>query len=361
MAALLATAAAPSWTAARAQSAVSAYRTEIIVRAVRNLRTPADVRTLVERAAHHRVSVINVAAKQDEDDEIASGLVFYASAIAPRAPGYESFDVLAETIGAAHRLGMKVRAWVPQFHDQIAARQNPSWQMQAAVDGKAVPFTGNGRREFFVNPLDAGVQAYERSIVAEIARGYAVDGIVLDWVRFDDYNMDVGPATRARFEAAFGFDPLAIDFKADTPQRRQWNAWRTAGIAAYMRGVREALDAARPGLVLGAYILPPEFVEVGQDAALFAGDVSFLSPMAYYNDWGFAPDWTVDRLLPQTLAKAGQAEVIPVLDEDWSDTAYRETASRMRRDFSGISPLSWFAYGQWTEASFRRLDRLRDS
>src|ERR1700733_5770591 len=69
-----------------------AFKTEIIVRTVTNLHDHEDVSTLIAMAAQHGVSTINLAAKQDEDDEIASGFVFYASRIAPRAPGYETFD-----------------------------------------------------------------------------------------------------------------------------------------------------------------------------------------------------------------------------------------------------------------------------
>lgn len=348
------------WSATQpAAQTPASYKTEIVVRTAANVRNRADVIALVGLAARYGVGVINLAVKQDEDDEVLSGAVFYSSKIAPRAPGYETFDVLAETIQQAHSHGIKVRAWVPQFHDQVAARKHPSWQMQALEGTRVVPFSGKNRREFFVNPLGVEVQAYQRSIVAEIASGYDVDGVVLDWVRFDDYNMDVGPETRARFKEAFGVDPVDIDFKTDNPRRVEWSGWRDAGIAAYVSSVRSALEAIKPGLEFGVYILPPEFVEVGQNAGLFAGHTDFLSPMAYFKDWGFQPGWLWRRLLPQVRAKAGRTPLIPVLDEDWTDAAYREVLPQLRRDFPEISVLCWFAYGKWTEASFQRIAILR--
>ena len=345
--------------AARAQPVVRPYRTEIVVRTVRNLRRPADVAALVEQAAASNVEVINLAAKQDEDDELASGTVFYDSRLAPRAAGWEHFDALGETIAAAHKRGLKVRAWVPQFHDQAAMRRHPAWQMQAAVDGKAVPFAGQKGNEFFVNPLDPEAQAYQRAIVEEIARRYPVDGIVLDWLRFDDFNMDVGPGTRTRYRAHAGIDPLTIDFATDNPARRAWNAWRIAAIADYVRSVRALIDAVRPGLALGLYILPPEFVAVAQDAAAFAGAVTFLSPMAYFRDWGFEPRWVHRGVIPDTVARAAGTKVVPVLDEDWTDAAYHEIIPHLRRDFPAIDTLPWFVYGRWTESMFRRIDMLR--
>jgi hypothetical protein len=131
------------------------------------------------------------------------------------------------------------------------------------------------------------VQAYERSIIEEIVRNYDVDGIVLDWLRFDNHNMDVGGQTRAKFKAAFGYDPTDIDFKTDNPQRAQWNAWRTAQIARLhrKRSAGGRWHKARPQ----AWHLhsAPGIVEVGQDAGQFSQHVSFLAPMVYFDDWGY--------------------------------------------------------------------------
>ena len=334
------------------------FKTEIIVRTVANFRGPTDVSALVGLTAQHGVSTINLAAKQDEDDEIASGSVFYASRIAPRAPGFERFDALGETVREAHRHGLRVRAWMPQFHDQMAALAHPQWQMQALQDGRVVPFVGRGAKEFFLNPLNQAARDYQRSLIEEIARDYDIDGVVIDWVRFDDYNMDLGEETRARFKASAGFDPIAVDFSQDSPQRRQWNAWRTREVAGHVEQLRAALDSIKPRLELGAYILPPEFIEVAQNAAEFSGSVSFLSPMAYFKDWGFPPTWIVRTLLPQTVKKAGAAAVIPVFDEDLTDAAGREVLPEIRSTWPAITTLSWFAYGKWTNATLQRIDRL---
>jgi uncharacterized lipoprotein YddW (UPF0748 family) len=335
-----------------------AFKTEIIVRTVANLRSHADVAALVAIAAQYGVSTINLAAKQDEDDEIPSGLVFYASRIAPRAPGYEAFDALGETIREAHRRGIRVRAWMPQFHDQMAARANPAWQMQAFERGRVFPYVGRNNKEFFVNPINPAARDYQRSLVEEIARNYDVDGVVIDWVRFDDYNMDLGDETRAKFRAMAGFDPIGIDFAKESPQRTRWNAWRAMQIADHVKQVRAALNALKPGFELGVYILPPEFIEVSQDVAQFSGDVTFLSPMAYYKDWGFTPRWVVRHLLPQVADRAGSAAIIPVLDEGWTDAAGHEILPEISVTWPAITTLSWFEYGKWTRAMLQRIVRL---
>lgn len=336
------------------------FKTEIIVRTVTNLRGPEDVSALVSLAARHGVSTINLAAKQDEDDEIPSGLVFYDSRIAPRAPGFETFDALRDTIRAARRHGLRVRAWIPQFHDQMAVRAHPEWHMRYLNDGRIAPYAGRKRREYFVNPSSSAVRDYQRAVIAEVARAYDVDGIVLDWVRFDDYGMDLSEETRARFRARAGFDPIEIDFATDNLRRSQWNAWREAEIASHVWRVRATLDAIKPGLELGVYILPPEFAEVAQDAAQFSDGVTFLSPMAYFRDWGFPSTWIVERLLPQTVQKAGLAKIIPVFDEHliMTNQASGEVLSTIRNSWPGIDTLAWFSYDRWTSAALQRIDQL---
>jgi uncharacterized lipoprotein YddW (UPF0748 family) len=190
--------------------------------------------------------------------------------VAPAAPGYADFDVLQAVLTRAHARGLRVKAWVPQFHDQASVRAHPGWAMQALVAGRVVPYNGSRQNETFANPLDEEVQRYQLSVLREVASRYAVDGVMLDWIRFDDYPMDLGDATRARFKALSGVDPIEIDFKTESPLRARWNDFRTAEIARYIGQVRAALPSQ---MALGVYILPPDFVEVGQDAARFAADV----------------------------------------------------------------------------------------
>ncbi|MFD2875459.1 family 10 glycosylhydrolase [Paenibacillus rhizoplanae] len=216
------------------------FETEVIVRTVNQFKkNVADVEDFIELSEQYGVDVISLNVKQDEDDEVPSGRVFYQSDIAPIAQGYENFDALQEVITAAHAAGIKVHAWIPQFHDQEAFLAHDEWQMQSLVGGVQTPFTGANGNEYFVNPLHHEVQQYERSIIQEVIENYAVDGVVLDWIRFDNYNMDVSNYTVAKYQAAFGYSPLTINFDVDSAKRRQWNEWRTEQIGQYVGDIRQ--------------------------------------------------------------------------------------------------------------------------
>ncbi|WP_339222623.1 family 10 glycosylhydrolase [Paenibacillus sp. FSL H8-0332] len=338
------------------------FETEVIVRTVNQFKNVADVEDFIELSEQHGVDVISLNVKQDEDDEVPSGRVFYQSDIAPIAQGYENFDALQEVITAAHAAGIKVHAWIPQFHDQEAFLAHDEWQMQSLVGGVQTPFTGANGNEYFVNPLHHEVQQYERSIIQEVIENYAVDGVVLDWIRFDNYNMDVSNYTVAKYQAAFGYSPLTINFDVDSAQRRQWNEWRTEQIGQYVGDIRQdIIGSSNPDVELGVYILPPEFTEVGQDVAKFKNDIDFVAPMAYFDDWEFNSDWVYSTsygILKDTSDRisGSQVDIVPTLDNDWTNDQYQEIYQGIRQNYPGVKRLSFFAYGAWPESELIKIN-----
>lgn len=331
------------------------FETEVIVRTVNQFKNTADVHNFIQLSTSYGVDVISMNVKQDEDDEVPSGSVFYQSDIAPIAQGYENFDALQAVITAAHAAGIKVHAWIPQFHDQQAFLAHDEWQMQALVNGVQTPFTGSNGNEYFVNPIHHEVQQYERSIIQEVIENYAVDGVVLDWIRFDNYNMDVSDYTALKYQAQFGYSPLSIDFDTDSPQREQWNEWRTEQIGQYVGDIREDIsESSNPDVQLGVYILPPEFTEVGQNLAKFKDDIDFVAPMAYFDDWEFNSDWVYSTsygILKDTSDRisGGDVKIVATLDNDWTDDQYQEIYKGIRENYPDVKRLSFFAYGAWPE------------
>lgn len=334
------------------------FGTELIVRTVENFKNAKDVTTFMQHAQDTHVSVISVLAKQDEDDEVPSGNVFYNSRIAPIASGYKSFDALAAVVREAHSRGIKVKAWVPQFHDRAAINKNSAWQMMAAVKGKAVAYTGENK-EYFASPLNPDCQAYERSIIREIVSNYDVDGVVLDWIRFDDYNMDVGAYARNAFMKSSGIDPLKIDYTTENAKRTAWQDWRTSKLANYIADVKNDVKSLKPGVRLGVYVLPLEFVECGQNASKFAGSIDFISPMAYYDDWDYPENWVYNSCIATAVKAVNGKTVIPTFDADWTSAAYHDIYSNIRTMYPDCKTFSFFEYGKWDLNTMKKLDKMR--
>ncbi|MGI2295089.1 endo-1,4-beta-xylanase [Paenibacillus sp. GXUN7292] len=348
------------------EAANTPFETEVIVRTVNQFKNNADVQSFVNMAEQYGVNVISMNVKQDEDDEVRSGQVFYNSSIARIAEGYEDFDALQAVIDAAHEKDIKVHAWIPQFHDQEAFLENSDWQMKALVDGVPTPFTGWNGSEYFVNPLHHEVQAYERSIILEVIENYDVDGVVLDWIRFDDYNMDVSEYTVDKYETEFGYSPLEIDFSTESARRSQWNEWRTDQIGEYVGGIRSDIaQSSKPNTKLGVYILPPEFVEVGQDVSKFKQHIDFVAPMAYFDDWGFESDWVYSNeygILKDTsdLTSGANVEIVATLDNDWTDDEYQEIYKGLRENYPDVKRLSFFAYQKWPESELIKIKERKE-
>ena len=114
--------------------------------------------------------------------------------------------------------------------------------MKTLVGKKTVAYNQNG--EYFVNPLNKKIQKYEISILKEIAKKYDVDGIILDWLRFDDYKMDLSKSTRNAFKKKYGYDPITISFSTNNAKRRQWNSWRTSQLV-YLFSLHSSQNVGR--------------------------------------------------------------------------------------------------------------------
>jgi hypothetical protein len=178
---------------------------------------------------------------------------------------------------------------------------------------------------------------------------------MLDWIRFDNFNMDMSDYTRQLYQSLHNVDPVTIDFTVDSAARANWNSFRTDAIGAYTKVVRQRLA---PKQSLGVYILPPEFVEVGQDAAKFNSEASSLAPMCYFNDWGYPIDWLWSSCLASTVVKAGGATIVPAMDSTLTDAQYQQVFAHLRAEFPQVRTIAWFYHGTWTAGMLERIGRL---
>ncbi len=219
--------------------------------------------------------------------------------------------------------------------------------MMAYKNNKMIPYT-NDSKEYFVNPMHPGVQRYELSIIKELVKNYNFDAIVLDWVRFDGYNMDLSYYTRVDFSQKFGYDPIEIDFKRTNPRRAQWNEYRSDAIALYIQKIKNAVFKIKPNLPIGVFILSPAWKELAQNPAKFQKSVDFVAPMCYFDDWGYTPQWIYadnkDAILPLVKRVVKDKPIVPVFYFDWSIKTYGKIFAHLKN----TKTINWFEYGKWT-------------
>lgn len=152
----------------------------------------------------------------------------------------------------------------------------------AAESGKPIQLSGrsalakvgssaDAHHAVFVNPLHPQVRAYELAVVREICEKYAIDGIVLDRMRYPNIYSDFGALTRRALEKRIrelsqGRRP--INWPEDVLRRSvlpgndvvrgplfgEWLRLRAQTIRDFLADVRRTVDSARPGAALGVYV-----------------------------------------------------------------------------------------------------------
>ena len=229
-------------------------------------------------------------------------------------------DVLQEMIDCGHAAGIRIHAWLVTVEDSAYKAANPEsgiWHYVRAQD--------NDR----INPYDEGYNAYMADIATEIASGYEVDGIHLDYIRYNHLANGWSEADFAALEAmganienvkylinkTFYADRLPEGETVDS--QYIFNAYREGDpdamlIAQYRRQnvvglattIIEAAKAVNPDLIMSAALMPEGAVFEGTDDYAFAElhygqnymDAAelydYVCPMAYTGSYADgSPEW----------------------------------------------------------------------
>jgi hypothetical protein len=227
------------------------------------------------------------------DVKTIMGEVLYQSKLAPFFEQYDGvkhprdYDMLAVFIREGHRLGLKVHASLNMFaggHNYlnrgIIYTTHPQWQSVVYVNGKLMPISEKKwAYDGMLNPVNPEVRTYELNVLREFVDKYkALDGIVLDRVRFDGIDADFSPLSKSEFEKYAGlkldrFPEDIIEWKqkdgAWSWERgkyfRQWIEWRAGIIGSFFREARAAVKKINPQLSFGDYTGSwyPVYDEVG--------------------------------------------------------------------------------------------------
>jgi peptidoglycan/xylan/chitin deacetylase (PgdA/CDA1 family) len=362
--------AAPGAPAASASSGtVAPEGLALVVRTPANLRSVADVEPLVRRFDARGVDRAWVQVKQDETDEFAAGTLFHPSGLAPAAAGSGDGRLRAFTDGLAAR-GIAPMAWMPVLHDARAAAAHPEWRARTiAEDGRLVT------QDEWLCPFHPAVARYQAALAADAVRRLpSIEGLYLDFIRYDDDYSCVTPGGLAELERRTGWrartgralTPRDIR-RAGTSQGPLWTAWtslRAEKIVETINVIRDAVDAVRPDLHMGAFVLPFSSTDydlntqAGQDLEKMAqAGIDEIVLMGYWDDWDKSPAWLRESLDGARDLVDGEAELSVVLDGDMG-------VRRTRLTLEAIGPWAegagWFNYGAWTEREFDRLERAID-
>lgn len=265
------------------------------------------------------------------------------------APYDEERDLLAELLNAAHNRDIRVHAWFTVGGDKNYVRLHPEsgrYHYKKEYD------------DSLVSLADEGYRLYMEQIVHEVCRLYPVDGIHLDYIRYNHITYGWSPEDRMRF-AAEGADPVKLSrmleqmYYAENPDANaMFDAYRSGDpdvqtLARVRRTdvvrmadcLTGAARSIRNGLTVTAALMPEgayadtAFADLhyGQNYGDAVGRYDTVLPMAYSQSYGKNGLWV--REVAEGALRHGLSVIMGV-------QAFAEgTGSTLREDISALSDL----------------------
>jgi uncharacterized lipoprotein YddW (UPF0748 family) len=286
-----------------------------------SLKTAAGLETVLDDAEAGGLDAVFVQVVRRHD-------AYFPSEVLPPTPdpALGDLDLLGAAVEGGHRRGLQVHAWFT-----VATASHPVYDALELPPGHVLRDHGPGRDDPWMTVSHAGVQSRDyfdiglpevhdhvAAIVTDIASRYDVDGVHLDYVRYDGAQWGYHPRALARFAAETGEQGVP------SPDDPAWSAWRRAQSRTIVERAREALTEARPEAVLSAAVIAQRAGPSGTPGG-FAGTPAFAD---YQQDW---PDWVAAGLLDLAIPMAYDREQVPAQARwyrEWVDFAAELDASQ---------------------------------
>ena len=237
-------------------------------------------------------------------------------------------DLMREALDAAHTRGMRVQAWFTSAGDAAYA---------AAYPERALYHYINGPHKRIVSITDCEYQRYMRRIIGYAFKTYDLDGLHLDYIRYNSVICGWSKEDLARY-AAFGVDINRIreimdrTFVGDKKDDKYiFNCYRRGD-----RDVRLLSEARRLNVRVFANLLTDAAREQKPDITVSAA----LMPEGAYDDLAFSDlhygqnyrdlAGIVDVALPMAYSRTYNE------DEHWVETITRNTMREGLHTVTGI-------------------------
>ncbi|HOT95621.1 MAG TPA: family 10 glycosylhydrolase [bacterium] len=319
------------------------------------------------------------------------GTAYYSSPFEPWGAYLDAadpgFDPLAYAIEEAHSRGMELHAWFNAFNvssstSGAAVQKHPEWVCR---NSSGEPMSSD--RCF--SPGLAAVRDYTVAVAMDLVRRYDIDGLHLDYVRWNEYSgataLQKEPA-RPRLDGQISESELA-DLQANMASRylydidhpysagvpsgfASWEEWWRWSVTEFVHTLHDSVQEAKPWVRLSAAALGnynwggwQGYGTVYQDAALWfnRGYIDQLVPMHYH--WttgagfynmltGSSASW--GTYIQEGIAAGRLFSVGPpsyILSENRIMDRHTEIAAYCRL-VPWVDGFQFFSYGSWEDNLF---------
>lgn len=312
------------------------------------------------------------------------GDAYYNSEIVPRAHllPKNNYDPLADIIPLARAKGIRIHAWVnmylswsarklPNNPDHIVNKY-PQW-VEVNSSGKSdlefVPQNGRkGREGVYLSPMNDQANTHLLRVINEIVRNYQVDGIHLDYIRYQDRSYGYNRDGRKKFLMTYNVDPITLGngkgsywYRLNPEEKEKywlyWNKFRRDELTRFIARIDQSMNMINPAVKLSAAVKPnPEVARKRffQDwpAWLVNGSMDFVIPMNYAvpaNNFIHSMTMMKDERLPMDRIYMG----IATYNQDSSTSSLKIHHARN----AGFNNLVIFSYDTY-EKNPRYFDQI---
>ncbi len=209
-----------------------------------------------------------------------------AANIRPEFSDWDPFRVLTEE---ARQVGLKVHPWCCVFPEGQGSKLLQEHPEYAALDPDGEPVIAGRYQIGWACSARPEVQDYEFAMYDELMRNYDIDGVHLDYIRYNHLangqHSCFCPYCRDAFEQETGYacDPALVNDQA-TREWAAWVDWKTSNITRFVARLSKAAKAADKEVSAAVFPEYPEaIVTIGQDWESWArqGLVDYMFPMNY--------------------------------------------------------------------------------
>ncbi len=324
-----------------------------------------------------------------------SGTAYYQSSFEPwgyyAGYTYPGYDPLQYAVEEAHKRGLELHAWFNVFnvsstYSGTISAEHPEWICR---DQNGTPMTSF----MSASPGLQAVRDYTINVAMEIVRNYDIDGLHLDYVRWNEYDTDDMLDAPSQIEQETKPDGLFSDktiskltspastnrflydiehpYSAGVPSGfSSWEDWWRWSVTEFVRTLHDSIQVVKPWIKLSPAALGKYkyggaagwngYYVVYQDAALWfnEGYVEQLTPMHYHWLTGeelfnfLTLDWEPNiqqGIIDGRLYSCGPGSYR--LDENnvWSN--HVGIVERLR-DKSWVDGYQFFSYGTWRDYNY---------
>ena len=244
------------------------------------------------------------------------GYAFYESNLVPKHPKISpEFDPLEYALTLGHALGIEVHAWMNSYilwsskyspeNTNHIYHTNKEWT-EANIHGKMdsqIKLSEPQSPQWegvYLSPIHPEVNPYLISLHAELIENYNIDGIHLDYIRFQDemygynktgmksfediYNINPRDIVRGIISTRFGWNQEFVD-----SMHVAWDQFRIQAVTNLVEGVFNEIHKSGKKIKLSAAV-KPNLIEAHnrwyQDwkGWIQSGVIDFVVPMNYFKE-----------------------------------------------------------------------------